>query len=774
MKLLVIALAPIALAAQGPSPVPTPPTPITYHGRTGQLDVRIPKVQASPKVDGKLDESAWAEASILTGFSQYAPVDRLPADDSTEVLVMYTDHAIYFGIRAFEPHGAVMATLADRDKFASNDNVALFLDTFNDKRRALVFAFNPFGIQTDGTYIEGSGTDLSPDFLFESKGRVTEYGYEIEIRIPFKNIRYQGTDVQQWGLQILRHVTHSGYDQSWTPAERGAPSFLEQSGRLLDLTSLKRGLVMDVNPVMTQTTTGAATSATDPTWRYKGAKPEYGGNLRWSMTPNASLSGTINPDFSQVEADVGQAIYDPRAAISFPEKRPFFLENNENFQVPNSLIYTRRIASPVGAAKLAGKLGGLNVGFLSAVDDGGTAPDDPIFNILRVRRDVGPGSTASMVYTDKMQGSDYNRVMGFDTRLRLGSRYVFNGQVAGSFTGASGVSDAGRPLYDFRLTQTGRTSGFSAIFNGIHPDFNAASGFISRPGVVRAVLQPRRTWFPKNSSIQSISFTPISDNTWEWDRFMSGTEPNDIKMNTNTTAIFKGGWIGTFYTWTETFKFSPSFYSNYYVERHTAGGAVQDTIPFVGTDRLTNLGVMLRMNTPQWKKFNLVSEILAGQDDNFDEWSSAYIFNATIEGEWRPTEQLRVTGRYLEQRVHRKSDGTLVRLRSIPRLKVEYQVARPIFIRVVTQYDGLVVDSLRDDSRSNDPILIKTATGYRRATAIDRGGLRADWLFSYQPNPGTVFFMGYGTSIGSDEFKPTNLTRTADGFFVKLSYLFRT
>jgi len=745
---------------------------MTYNGRGGQLDVRIPKITASPTVDGKLDEATWREASILTGFSQYNPVDRQPADDSTEVLVMYTDYAMYFGIRAFETHGGVMATLADRDKIGSNDNVALFLDTFNDKRRALILGFNPFGIQTDGTYIEGSGTDLSPDFLFESKGRVTDYGYEIEIRIPFKNIRYQGTDVQQWGLQIMRHVTHSGYDQTWTPAERGAPSFLEQSGKLLDLTSLKRGLVMDVNPVMTQTTNGAPTSSTDPNWRYKAQTPEFGGNLKWGLTPNASLSGTINPDFSQVEADVGQAIYDPRAAISFPEKRPFFLENSENFQVPNSLIYTRRIASPLGAAKLAGKMGGLNVGFLSAVDDGGAA-ENPMYNILRVRRDVGPGSTASMVYTDRMQGSDYNRVVGLDTRLRLGSRYVFSGQLAGSFTGAAGVSDVGRPLYDFRLVQTGRSSGFNAIFNGIHPEFNAASGFISRPGVTRAVFQPRHTWFPKSGAIQSVVASVISDNTWEWDRFMRGTEPNEIKMNTSTTATFAGGWAQTFYTWTESFKYTPSFYSNYYVERHTASGAVLDTVKFVGTDRLTNLGLMLRTQTPQWKQFNLTSELLAGQDDNFDEWSSALIFDATIEAEWRPTDQLRVTGRYLEQRVHRKSDRTLVRLRSIPRLKVEYQVSRPIFIRVVTQYDGLIVDSLRDDSRSNFPILIQTSTGYRRATAIDRGGLRADWLFSYQPNPGTVLFLGYGTSVGSDEFKPTDLRRTADGFFVKLSYVFR-
>jgi hypothetical protein len=105
-------------------------------------------------------------------------------------------------------------------------------------------------------------------------------------------------------------------------------------------------------------------------------------------------------------------------------------------------------------------------------------------------------------------------------------------------------------------------------------------------------------------------------------------------------------------------------------------------------------------------------------------------------------------------------------------MKVEYQVARPIFVRIVTQYDGLKVDELRDDSRTNGALLVRSGAGFRRLTEIDRGGLRADWLNSYQPNPGTVVFLGYGASVASDEFRPTDLTRTSDGFFVKLSYLF--
>jgi hypothetical protein len=565
---------------------------------------------------------------------------------------------------------------------------------------------------------------------------------------------------------------HSGADETWTAAERGASSFLEQSGKLIDLTGLRRGLVMDLNPVMTSTTPGGPRSATDPKWQYRSQAPEFGGTVRWGVTANMSITGTVNPDFSQVESDVGQTIFDPRQAIAFPERRPFFLEANENFQVPNALIFTRRIVSPLGAVKVSGKVGNTNIGVLSALDDG-SAADDPLFNIVRLRRDIGPGSTVGMVYTDRLQGSDNNRVAALDTRLLMGTRYVFNGQVGASFTKLGGVRTDGRPLFDFSLVQTGRTSGFSAVFEGVHPEFEASSGFISRAGIVRVVLQPRRTWFPENSVFQSITFAPISDNTWEWDRFVSGTEPNDIKLNTSTSAVLRGGWNATFYTWTETFKYPAFLYTNYFIEQPRAGSAVIDTVPYVGTDRLTNLGVNARLSTPQWKRFSASADVAGGQDDNFDEWSSAWILYSTVEVDWRPTEQVRVNARYLEQRVNRKSDGSLVRLRAIPRLKLEYQVARPIFVRVVAQYDGLKVDELRDDSRTEAPILIRSGSGFRRAAAIDRGGLRADWLFSYQPNPGTVLFAGYGASVGSAEFAPRELERTSDGFFVKLSYLFR-
>jgi hypothetical protein len=215
-----VAFALLALALAGPGEA--------YDGRARQLQVAPPRLEAEVRIDGVLDEAAWAQAARLTGFSRYAPTDDAVADDSTVVLVWYSPSAIHFGIRAFAEPGSVHATLADRDKMYSDDYIGIFLGTFNDGRQATVFASNPLGVQGDGVMVEsgrstGGGfgalavgrepPDINPDFVFESKGRVTDHGYEIEIRIPFKTLRYQQADTQSWGFNVLRKVqSRGGYE----------------------------------------------------------------------------------------------------------------------------------------------------------------------------------------------------------------------------------------------------------------------------------------------------------------------------------------------------------------------------------------------------------------------------------------------------------------------------------------------------------------------------------------------------------------------------------
>ena len=382
-------------------------------------------------LDGNLDEPVWDEATTLSGFSQFRPVDGRPAVDSTQVLVWYEATAIHFGIRAFETHGEVRATLADRDKLEGDDHVFLVLDTYNDQRQAVAIVVNPLGQQADGVLrdaqqqgmFRGSSApyqiDLSPDYVYSSAGRETEFGYEVEISVPFKSLRFQPDLVQDWGFQVVRNIAHAGYATSWMPVLQANASFLSQNGTLTGLTDLRRGVVLDISPEITGSVNRAGGDAS-----YEGQiRDPLGVNVRWGLTNNLTLNGTANPDFSQVEADVAQISFDPRRALFFPEKRPFFLDGIELFQSPTNLIYTRRVANPVSAVKLTGKAGGTNVAVLSAMDNQGQYLSDldaRYFNAFRFRRDLGGQNSVGLTYTDKIDGDAWNRVAAIDGRTVSG------------------------------------------------------------------------------------------------------------------------------------------------------------------------------------------------------------------------------------------------------------------------------------------------------------------------------------------------------------------
>ncbi|HEX6560303.1 MAG TPA: DUF5916 domain-containing protein [Longimicrobiales bacterium] len=768
----------LAAALQLALPPAAPPERAVYHGRLDETTVTVPKRAAEARIDGRLDEPAWNDAVLLTSFSQYSPVDGAAAEDSTEVFVWYSDHEIYFGIRAFEPHGVVNATLADRDKFFSNDFVVLYLDTFNDRRRAFIFGVNPFGVQADGVFTENpsQNEDYTPDYIYQSKGRLTDFGYEVELRIPFKSIPYQPARVQDWGIQIVRRVQHSGQDQTWTQARRGAASFLAQNGSMVGLTDLKRGLVLDVNPVATARLQGTRTSSTE--FAYGSADPEFGGNLRWGVTANLTLNATANPDFSQIESDAAQTVFDPRQSLFFAEKRPFFLENTEQLSAPSQLIYTRRIVSPVGAVKLTGKTGATNIGFLSAVDDApqsASGADHPVYNILRLRRDIGQQSAVGVVYTDKEVGADFNRVAGLDARVVFAREYSLFAQVAGSFW-QNGAADARAPLWALRVNRNGRSFGWNINFDGVHPDFVAAAGFIQRPGIAHSNTGLRFTRFGRPGDlVQSYSFNPLIDNTWDYDEFAHGVGPDDIKLHLNNSFTLRGGWRAALQLFIESFRYPDQLYGNYYMLHREANGD-SSFVKFTGVNRIPNFDAMITVNTPQFDRWSAGGFVVAGRDENFDEWAPGYIMFSQLNASYRPTDKVRADLSYIEQRTVRPSDRSVVNLQRIPRLKVEYQVSRPIFVRFVGQYVSLQRAALRDDGRSNDPIYLYGASSnsFTRAGAFASNSFRADWLFSYQPTPGTVIFAGYGSSLRDvAAFAFRDVSRTSDGFFVKLSYLLR-
>ena len=753
-----------------------------YDGRAKQLEVRIPRLEAEVKVDGVLDEPVWRRAALLRGFSQYRPVDGRPAADSTQVLVWYAPDAIYFGIRAFEAHGAVVrATLADRDNIDTDDRVLLLLDTYADHRRAFLFAVNPLGVQEDGVWSDGieaaaggpqaggrfdATIDLNPDYVYESRGRLTDFGYEVEVRIPFKSLRYQSADPQDWGFQIVRETQHTGYEDTWAPTIRASASFLIQSGKLVGLTGLHRGLVMDATPEFTTKVDGTP-RPTD--YLYQG-KPALGGTLRWGVTENLSLTATANPDFSQVEADVGQVTANARFPLFFPEKRPFFLEGLEQYNTPNQLIYTRRVVQPVAGAKLTGKIGGTNIAYLGAVDDQAQSAtgNNPIYDMLRLRRDLGASSAAGLVYTDRIDGTAYNRVLGTDLRAVWRKLWFSQAQLVGSWTRDASGARAGAVWDVIMFDRTGRAYGNHGEVIAVSPNFVAASGFVPRTNYVQASIFNRFSWYGQPGGVVEqvstfVGYTPL----WRYDDFLHARSTIEGGFQDTWTVNARGGWGLTVNFNDFEQVFDSASYAGY--SRDSTG------TPFPLPHGLYNLlGTNATVATPNRALSGAVSAGYAAVPI-FAEAAAGRELDAQTTVTWRPNQAVRVDALWTHQRITRARDGSSFSVANIPRVKLEYQLTRFIFFRYVGQYYAQHRLALTDP-RTGLPLFLNAAATARvgPASGVTTNDFRSDVLFSYKPTPGTVCFFGYGASLTEPAaFQFRDLSRVSDGFFVKVSYLFR-
>jgi hypothetical protein len=765
-----------------------------FDGRQHQVHVQIPRIDTTITVDGVLDEPVWRRAARLVGFSQYQPQDGLPAVEPTEVLVWYSPTAIYFGIRAREAHGdLVHATHADRDNISADDYVQILLDTYNDRRRAFLFGVNPFGVQQDGirsdAYGGGAGgfygggggfgsmnildgnVDLNPDFVFRSRGQLVPGGYDVEVEIPFKSLRYAGGSPQTWGINVLRRVQHSGYQDSWAPAVRASASFMNQSGWLEGLQDLHRGLVLDLTPVATERVNGDTTGA-----RYHYSdNTEFGLDAHYGITPNLSLDGTVNPDFSQVEADVGQVTLNQRFALFYPEKRPFFLDGLELYDTPNQLIYTRRIVSPDGGAKLAGKAGPWTIATIFASDatSESATGHHPLFGISRLRYDLGPTSNLGFVGTTREDGGQFSRLAGADVHLVHSKLYFVELQGVASWTHDAAGFHRGT-LTQAVWDRTGRNWGFHLSGTGVAPDFQAAAGFVNRTGIVDLSYFNRLTGYgAPGALVETYSSFQRIDRVWTYDGF--GTRPSiEGTESVNLQATLRGWWQPNVSLSRQFFRFDASsigYQGHSYGEYRVALTAAGTTsIPFTVPGPLNDLFVVgAGLTTPTWRQFTGSVSIAYGATAIFPEAARGTQTQLGAAADLRPTPAVRISAQYSRLVIHRR-DGSWFSTEGIPRLKLEYQATRSIFFRVVGQYTDFASDALRDPA-SGRPILIDGAL-VRASTSKD---LRLDWLFSYRPSPGTLIYLGYGASCSA--FEPgcavgQRRSRYTDGFFAKVSYLF--
>ncbi len=761
---------------------------LVYNGRANRIHVDIPRIDATASVDGNLDEPVWGRAARLTGFSQYQPVDGRPAEEPTEVLVWYSPDAIYFGIHAREIHGNVVrATHANRDNIDSEDQIQILLDTDNARQIAFLFGVNPYGVQQDGTRsaqfaggaggpsatgggfrninpLEGS-VDLNPDYFFESKGRLVEGGYEVEVRIPFKSLRYQDGRVQSWGIHILRRVQHSGFQDTWAPAVRANANFLAQSGTLDGLHDMRRGLVLEVTPTATARADRAPNIGNGRNYQQRS---ELGGDIRWGIRQNLSLNGTINPDFSQVEADVGQVLLNERFALFYPEKRPFFLDGLELFDTPNQLIYTRRIAAPLGGLKLTGKLAGTNIASMLVSDDrqyswAGNHP--PLFGVSRLRHDFGSNNTLGAVLTTREDGSNYSRVAAGDFRFYHSRLYWAQFQAAGSWTDSLRNRRNGS-LLQADWDRTGRAWGFHYTLRSLDPGFNAAAGFVNRTGIIEARAFNRLSFYGAQGALVQTYGSFFGWNRI-WNNAGAGHGLAESSESILPSATIRGGWQLSGAVTHSYFAFDPSLYTGLMVQRSV--GPLVDTAAFVVPGPVRDQwGGSFRVTTPTYRVFSGTASITQSEVPIFREAAPGGSSRMDATLDVRPTTAIRSSLQFSRLTIARKSDGSRFSSETIPRIKVEYQVSPPIFLRLVGQYAARSRSPLED--RNGNPILVNGVLDAGSTT----NEFSTDWLFSYRPVPGTLVYLGYGSTLEEPlEFRFQNLRRTRDGFFGKISYLFR-
>ena len=402
------------------------------------------RVSAPPVIDGVLDDPAWREAQQITGFKTFFPDFGKDPSERTLACMAYDAENLYF---AFYCHDRspdkIKASMASRDTIQSDDFICINLDSFNDQQSFYAFYVNPLGIQADSRYA-GSTEDLSADFVWSSAGRLNHDGYAVEMSIPFKSIRYAGKERVQMALFLERYINRTKEHESYPEMDpKKGYAFVSQM-QPLELRDIRRYTLLEILPSVVY---NQVHEQRQGRLRQSESRGETGVTGKLGLTSKLILDLAWNPDFSQVESDAGQVDANLRSDLFYSEKRPFFLEGGEIFQLAGAspfqaAVNTRRIVDPLLGFKLSGKLGKKDT--LAAVFSLDEARDNPLhgesgaenaaFTIFRYKRALNDDSYLGAFYTGREQGDDFNRLVGLDGQLRLSRSEMLRFHGFASFT----------------------------------------------------------------------------------------------------------------------------------------------------------------------------------------------------------------------------------------------------------------------------------------------------------------------------------------------------
>jgi hypothetical protein len=497
---LILAIAAAAAQAQADFP----------NASSARFDVA--RASGPIKVDGVLDEGAWAAAPVIPLSFEWQPGDNIPAPVKTECLVTYDQRHLYVAFRCFDPEPRkIRAHLMDRDDTDTlilDDHVSFMVDSFNDERRGFQFRVNPLGVQADANFSESEGyEDFSWDAIWSAAARITDWGWVVEVAIPLSQLRFHSVaGPQTWGFSAERSWPRDARHRITShPRSRSVNCILCQFNKLTGFEGITPGRNIEIDPTFTAGRTDAIPDGEFPEGALLRGKVhgEPGVTAKWGVTPDLILNAAANPDFSQVEADVAQLGINRRFALYYPEKRPFFLEGADFFLTPVQAVFTRTVADPVWGAKLTGKTGRTALGFFADQDrmtnlifpsNQGSGPpvpfdQDAFGGVFRLRQDVGRMSTLGFLYTGRVGRDYFNHLAGADGFIRLDRKNSITFQVLHSETGYPGeiASAHGQPegrfggnAVSFQYQYFSRRWILGLNYQDLSAGFRADSGFVPR------------------------------------------------------------------------------------------------------------------------------------------------------------------------------------------------------------------------------------------------------------------------------------------------------
>jgi hypothetical protein len=502
----------------------------------------IPRLTRPPALQDFLSMKPEGEIALqmakVTGFVQRSPHDGEKVSEETEAYLGYDQKNLYIVFVCFDDPKKVRARMSRREDIYDDDEVAVMFDTFHDRRRAYEFQTTPLGVQWDAIYTEaaraevGSNWDTSWDTVWDSRGKVTSRGFVVEMAIPFKSLRFPATTQQEWGIILYRGIIRNNEDAFWPQISRKMEGRLAQAATLYGLEGISPTRDIELIPygIMRGFRALDTRDPYNPYFQNATAQGQTGLDAKFVIRDHFVLDLTANPDFSQVESEDPQITVNQRFEVYFPEKRPFFLENEDYFRTPIDLFFTRNIQDLSAGIRLTGKEGPYSVGLMTTDDRGpGLAVPSfcPVtslvcsdslsgirsyFTIARVNRDIFRQSSVGAIYADWEcpTTGEFNRVGGVDTRLKFNDNWTLEGQAVTSSSNLLGLNAYFSPtgnlettcevnLFPFSSGNVGNGNHYAGPAdqlelkrNGLHFNYDGSyqdvsPGFVTVPGFVNRV-----------------------------------------------------------------------------------------------------------------------------------------------------------------------------------------------------------------------------------------------------------------------------------------------